>query len=121
MQNLNSNESRESGNARRLSKSVAANKSSNLAEQIDTTTVTTNTNVVKVDYIEAEYEKRNQKGFDKRRGPGYNGSKASGKKKGGDDGDGGKKGGAGNKGDDDSPEAKMAKAGIKPGSQLTDE
>ena len=116
MQSLNS---RESGNSR-LSKSVAANKSSNLAEQVDTTTVTTNTNVVRVDYIEAEYEKRNQKGFDKRKGPGYNGSKASGKKKGGDDGDGGKSG-AGNKGDDNSPEAKMAKAGIKPGSQLTDE
>ena len=97
MQNLNSNESRESGSSRRLSKSVAAGKNSSLTEHVDTTTVTTNTNVVKVDYIEGEYEKRNQKGFDKRRGPGYNGSKASGKKKGGDDGDGGK-GGAGNKG-----------------------
>ena len=40
--------------------------------------------MVKVDYIEAEYDERKDKGFKKRAAAGYNGSKATGKKPGGD-------------------------------------
>lgn len=82
--------SRESNvGGRQLSQSVAVNKKSNLSEQVNVTNVQ---NVVQVDFIEADYDNKNQAGFKKRMPAGYNGSKANVKKKGGlgagDGGDG---------------------------------
>ena len=104
------------------------------------TTNTTTQNVVKVDFIGAEYVGNGLGGFDKKGYKGYNGSKATGKKgNGGDGGDGGD-GGAGPGGNKGAGDGKGSlgvagasgggknggngegnEEGPKPGSKLTDE
>ena len=86
MQNLNS-ASNKATHSQRLSQSVAINKDSgqNIIDEVNT-----ETNVVHVDFIGAEYVGNGLGGFAKKHAKGYNGGKATGKKKGdGDGGDGG--------------------------------
>ena len=142
MQNLNNGENVSSRD--RLSQSmVVRSHNENLADTVNkktTNVVTTNTNVVQVDYIGAEYQHGKDKGFAKRMPKGYNGSKANPKKKGGKGGSGldgggdgtdgrggsgiGRQGdgnGNGKDGDGDGDDADKRDPRLKPGNKLTDE
>ena len=112
---------------RRLAQSLAVNRNHNetLAGKAGTTkNVVTNTNVVQVDYIDAEYDGKDRNGFAKRAAGGYNGGKAT-KKKG--DGDDGSSKNGGNNGGDGGASGKGAGDGtsndprLQPGNQLSNE
>ena len=136
MQNLNDGSSQVEKSSRggRLAQSLALkrNEGETLTNQVN---VVNTTNVVQVDYIDAEYQNEDDQGFAKRK-RGYNGSKATGKKHGDGDNNGGNWDGNGDGNGNSGGKGSGIKGGnggdgkggpdgvgdgLKPGSHLTDE